>query len=410
MEQQAAELAAGAARLNKSRVYFRTRRAIIDTEGFVSSCGGARSGKTIALLQNLYELAALDWTPTVTSVVSETFPHLKRGAIRDLPVALGDLWDDTLWSKGESILRVPNRGGSDSVLEFFSADASSKVHGPARDRLFINEAQNIPYDTARHLFIRTRGLKVLDYNPTHDGWMQQRIEVRPECVTIHSTYLDNEFLPAEQVREIEANRGDTNWWRVYGEGLVGTLDGLIYPDIELIDALPDPAGLVEVWGMDFGFHDPTAIVRVLADKRRKVAYIDERCYERAMKNADIAARLAGERIPRNVRVWADCEDPKAIREIGDATGINVKACDKSAPVRSEKRKFQILWMQGWRLCITKTSLNVIRDLRNYCFEKDRDGNLTAFPIHDWSHGPDAIRYALYSEFAINAGTGIYHVR
>lgn len=396
--------------LKKSAVYYRTRKAIADTDGFVSSCGGARSGKTISILQNLYELAACDYTPTITSIVSETFPHLKRGAIRDLPVALGDLWDETLWSKGESILRVPNRGNTESILEFFSADASSKVHGPARDRLFLNEAQNIPYDTARHLFIRTRGLKLLDYNPTHDGWMQQRVECRPECVTIHSTYKDNDYLSPEQIREIEANQADANWWRVYGLGLVGTLEGQIYPEFDLIDEMPPADGLRESYGVDFGFtFDPTAIVRVLADTGRKRLYIDEVAYERGMLNSAIAAVLAGRDISRWVHIWADAAEPKSIAEIGAACGLNVLACDKSAPVRSDRLKFQIQWMQGWRLSVTKRSLNWIKEARNYTWEKDRDGNLTDRPIDKWNHLMDATRYAAFSELAGNEGSGQYNL-
>lgn len=396
--------------LKKSAVYYKTRRAILDTDGFVSSCGGARSGKTISILQNLWELCACDYEPTITSVVSETFPHLKRGAIRDLPVALGPYWDETAWSKGESILRIPNRGGTESILEFFSADASAKVHGPARDRLFINEAQNIEYDTARHLFIRTRGLKIIDYNPTHDGWMQQQIESRPECRTIHSTYKDNEFLPPEQVREIEANMNDKNWWRVYGLGLVGTLDGLIYPDFELIDGMPDGEQLREVWGLDFGFtHDPTAIVRVLADTGRKVAYIEQRAYQTGMLNRDIAAVLAGAGIPRSVDIWADAAEPKSIAEIAGATGLKVQACDKSAPVRSDRLKFQLQWMQGWRLRVCKSSLDLIHELRNYCWQKDRDGNVTGTPIDTFNHALDAMRYALFSEFAGREGAGQYTI-
>lgn len=396
--------------LKKSKVYYKTRKAICDTDGFVSSCGGARSGKTIGILQNLFELAACDYTPTITSIVSETFPHLKRGAIRDLPVALGDLWDETAWSKGESILRVPNRGGTESILEFFSADAPAKVHGPARDRLFLNEAQNIPYETARHLFIRTRGLKLLDYNPTHDGWMQQKIETRPECVTIHSTYKDNDYLTPEQIREIEANENDANWWRVYGLGLVGSLEGLIYPDFELIDTLPSADGLREIYGVDFGFtHDPTAIVRVLADTGRKVAYVEQICYQTGMLNTDIAATLNGQNIGRHVAIWADAAEPKSIAEIGAATGLRVQACDKSAPVRSDRLKFQIQWMQGWKLRVSKSSLDIIHELRNYCWAKDRDGQMTDHPIDTFNHALDAMRYALYTELAGNEAAGQYNL-
>lgn len=380
-------------------VYDRLVDAVGRTDRFVSSCGGTRSGKTFAALQLIYKLALADKRPTITSVVSETFPHLKRGAIRDFGEVLGGLFDAECWSRGESVYTLPNG----SIIEFFSADSPAKVHGPARDRLFLNEVQNIPWEIARQLFVRTRGLVLMDYNPTHEGWVQQQIEPRPECVTIHSTYKDNSFLSAEQVREIEANQGDANWWRVYGLGLVGSLEGLIYPDFQMVDGMPDASmdRWREVWGIDFGFSDPTAIVRCLADPGRKMAYLDEVCYERAMKNEHIIAALARQGIAKHINIWADCEDPRSIKEIGDATGLKILPCTKDAPVKSEKRKFQIQWMQGWRFFVTKSSLNLIRDLRNYCYAKDRDGNLTDSPIHEWSHGPDAMRYALYSEFAGN---------
>lgn len=386
-------------------VYDRLVDAVGKTDRFVSSCGGTRSGKTFAALQFIYKLALADKRPTITSVVSETFPHLKRGAIRDFAEVLGDLWDEDCWSKGEYIYTLP--GGSQ--IEFFSADSPAKVHGPARDRLFLNEVQNIPWEIARQLFVRTRGLVLMDYNPTSDFWVQRQIEPRPECVTIHSTYKDNSFLSPEQVREIEANKGDANWWRVYGLGLVGSLEGLIYPDFELIDAMPGGDGLKESWGMDFGFtHDPTAIVRLLADVGRKRLYINEICYETGMKNGDIAEVLMRYDIPRWVNIWADAAEPKSIAEIGDITGLNIRACDKSAPVRSERLKFQIQWMQGWRLFVTKSSLNWIKEARNYTWAKDRDGNLTDHPVDIFNHALDATRYGAFSEYA-GQNTGDYTI-
>ena len=390
--------------MNYTPVYDRTMDAIIATDRFVSSCGGTRSGKTYANLQAIFELAVQDRKPSITSVVSETFPHLKRGAIRDFQVALGDYWDESCWSKGEYIYRFPHNG---SVIEFFSADSPAKVHGPARDRLFLNEVQSIPYEIARQLFVRTRGLIILDYNPTHSFWVNEQIETRPECVTIHSTYKDNPFLSPEQVAEIEANRHDRNWWQVYGEGKVGTLEGLIY-SFDQVDEMPEPDGFRETWGIDFGFtHDPTAIVRVLAHTGRKEAFVDEIDYRTGMMNGDIADVLKERGIGRHVHVWADAAEPKSIAEIGAASGCNIRPCDKSAPVRSDRLKFQLLWMQGWRLYVTKRSLNVIRELRNYTWAKDRDGRLTDQPVDVFNHALDAMRYALYSELAGNENAGQY---
>lgn len=384
-------------------VYYRTMDAIAQTQRFVSSCGGTRSGKTFANLQAIFQLAAADEVPSLTSVVSETFPHLKRGAIRDFPSAIGaDLWDESAWSKGGYIYTLPNG----SQIEYFSADATSKVHGPARDRLFLNECQNIPYEIARQLFVRTRGLIIMDYNPTASFWGNEQIETRPDCVTIHSTYKDNSFLTAEQIREIEANQHDTNWWKVYGLGEFGTLEGLIY-SFELIDEMPLAGGLREVYGMDFGFtHDPTAIVRVLADTGRKVAYVDEIAYKTGMLNSDISAALAECDIPKHVHIWADAAEPKSIAEIGRDTGLNIRASNKSAPTRGSRLTFQLQWMQGWRLYITKASTNIIREARNYTWAKDRDGNLVNEPIDTWNHALDAMRYALYSECAGASGNYI----
>ena len=398
--------------MTTTRVTMMTSDAIRRTARYVSSCGGTRSGKTFAMLQCILALAEMDTRPTITSVVSETFPHLKRGAIRDFKAIIGERWDEAAWSQSNNAYTLPNG----SVIEFFSADSPAKVHGPARDRLFLNEVQNIPFDTARQLFVRTRKLILMDYNPTHSFWADQRIEVRPDCVTIHSTYLDNvdwetgdTTLSPEQVAEIESNRDDRNWWTVYGEGKVGTLEGLIY-DFEMIDAMPTDGSLREVYGMDFGFtNDPTAIVRVLADTGRKILYVDERCYRTRMLNADIAAFLAADGVTRAVEVIADCAEPKSIEDIA-RNGFRITPCDKDAPVRSEKRVFQIHWLQGWKLRVTKDSVNLIRELRNYTWAQDRDGNPLNVPIDGFDHCLDALRYATWTKFADGEGNYIIGFR
>ena len=386
-------------------VYERTMDAICRTGRYVSSCGGTHSGKTIANLQAIFELAAQDKSATLTSVVSETFPHLKRGAIRDFPLAVGDYFNPLYWNKSESIYTFPHNGAQ---IEFFSADAPGKVHGQARDRLFLNEVQNIPHEIARQLFIRTRGLILLDYNPTASFWCNETIEPREDCVTIHSTYKDNSFLTPEQVAEIEANKGDANWWKVYGLGEFGSLEGVIY-DFDLIDEMPDKGGLREIYGMDFGFtHDPTAVVHVLADTGRKEAFVEQVAYRTGMLNRDISAVLQGAGIPRHVHIWADAAEPKAIAEIGSDTGLQVVACNKGAPTTHSRLTFQLQWMQGWRLHFTKASVDLIKEARNYTWAKDRDGRLLNEPIDNWNHALDAMRYALYSELATQA-TGNYSI-
>lgn len=387
---------------------------------YLDSEGGTRSGKTYACLQLLILLSMYDLKPTITSVVSESLPHLKRGAIRDFKeIMAGEgIWDAARWNDTDKVYTFPNG----SIIEFFGVDSAPKVHGPKRWRLFINEAQNISYEVARQLFVRTMGVVFIDYNPTHEFWAHTRIRTSGRAYCVHSTYRDNPYLSPEQVAEIERNRNDRNWWQVYGEGQIGTLEGLVY-SFELVDAMPPrntgkpqrekteaelyADSLEEVQGLDFGFtNDPTARVQIYADKRRKAAYIRQRCYRHGMKNHDIAEDMRSDGVDGMTEIYADCAEPKSIAEIQDE-GFNVIACDKDAPVKSDKLKFQLLWVQGWTLYVTSDSLDLIRELRNYTWAKDRDGNMMNYPIGEYNHALDAMRYALWTKYAQNYGFGEY---
>lgn len=388
-------------------VYYRTVDAVGRTSRFVSSGGGTRSGKTYSNLQIIYQLALMDKTPTITSVVSETFPHLKRGAIRDFRDALGDVWEEACWSKGSSIYELHNG----SVIEFFSADAPAKVHGPARDRLFLNEAQNIPYETARQLFVRTKGLIIIDYNPVRSFWADQLVEPRDNCVSIRSTYKDNGFLTPQQVAEIEANRGDANWWRVYGEGKVGTLEGLIFPDFEQVDALPDADGFAECYGLDYGYtNDPTVVIRILIHSGRKELWLDELVYERGLVNApipgtdrpSIVQRLRENGVQEHgAPLFADSAEPKT-NDVLAGYGWNVVGSYKG-----RRKAEQLQELRGWRLKVTKRSVNLIRELRGYTWQKDRDGNSLNEPIGVNDHAMDAFRYGAFTWLTEYAQQGVY---
>ena len=412
--------------MRTTRVFDITSSAWLKKPRYISSCGGTRSGKTFSIIQLLY-LQCLgeerrNAPPTINSIVSESMPHLKRGAIRDFKTILqGEgIWSDEKWSETDKYYRFSNG----SIIEFFSIDNAGKVYGSARDNLFINECQHIDYEIARQLFVRTRGRIILDYNPTNHFWVMDKIECKDNCIRVHSTYKDNGFLTPEQVREIEDNQDDKNWWKVFGEGKEGTLDGLIY-DFEQIDHMPPKDSdkpqaqktaeelyadsLQEIQGLDFGFtNDPTARVQVFADPKRKHAYIRERCYRTHMQNKHIIEDLKEDNVGRRVEIFADCAEPKSIQDIIDG-GFNVTACDKDAPVKSDKLKFQIQWMQGWKFFVTKDSLNLIEELRNYTWAKDKDGNLLNQPIDKFNHSLDALRYALWTKYGKNAGQGQYSI-
>ena len=378
----------------------------------VDSRGGTRSTKTYSALQFLFFLAVSCAKKLVISVVSETLPHLKKGAIRDFEEILrnegyiaGSLKDDKRWNSSDRTMTFANG----TIIEFFSADSPGKVHGPSRDILFINEGQNIRWETANQLMLRTRDFVIVDYNPTHEFWAHLKIATDRRFRTIVSTYKDNRFLTPGQIEDIEKGKEDANWWRVYGLGLTGQLEGVIY-EFEQVDEMPDHTpgdNLIELQGLDFGFtNDPTARVRILADWRKRIAWVQQRCYDVAMQNKHIIADLERDGVSPYVPIYADCAEPKSIADIQDA-GYNVIACDKDAPVKSDKLKFQLQWMQGWKLYVTKDSLDLIREQRNYTWKKDKDGKPLNEPIDKFNHALDAMRYALWTHFGKEAGSGQY---
>lgn len=405
-----------------SGVYWKIYEAAKKRPRYISNKGGTRSTKTYSTLQFLHLLIpAVDKAGDITSVVSESFPHLKKGAIRDFESIIGHpLKGDSHWNETEHTWTYDNG----AKLEFFSADNSDKVHGSQRKRLFVNEANHIEWEIFRQMAVRTSSIIFFDYNPASVCWIQEKIECKENCILIKSTYKDNPFLTAEQVREIEDNKDDEIWWKVYGQGLEGTLDGLIY-EFEQIDRLP-PKGvdkpesektdeekyadtLVEIHGLDFGFtNDPTARVQIYADPKRKHLYVRERCYQTHMQNKHIIEDLNADNVGKYVEIFADCAEPKSIKDIQDG-GFRVVACDKDAPVKSDKLKFQLQWMQGWKLHVTKDSLNLINELRNYVWLKDKDGNPMNIPIDKFNHLLDAMRYAVWTKWGKNAGQGEYHV-
>lgn len=388
-----------------TRTFDKICTALGGSPRFIDNRGGARSGKTIAEMQVAAILAQADRTPTVTTVGSDTLPHLKVGAIRDFKFAMEDLglWDESRWSKSSSLYTFQ----SGSVIEFYGInDATGKALGPARDRLILNEANLLQWDVVRQMLARTSGLVMYDYNPAAPFWGTEEIPKRDRYALVHSTYVDNQYIPDEVRREIEANRDTGNWWRVYGLGLIGRVEGQVF-DFVPVDAMPDPAGYKESWGLDFGFaHDPTTVIRCLIHTGRREIYADEMLWQTGMTNPEIAAALKGMGIGRRgsgPTVHADAAEPKSIAEIA-SRGLDVVACDKRTPVREQ---LQIL--RAWKIYVTRRSVHLLDEGRKYLYKQRPDGTFTHEPIDFFNHGMDALRYAA-GPYAINAGYGIYHVR
>jgi len=346
--------------------------------------GGTGAGKTIGIIAVLIDLAQRDEKPTVTSVVSESFPHLKRGAMLDFLNLMKEhgYFREERWNKTDYVYTFE----TGSRIEFFSVDQPGKVRGPRRDRLFINEANNISFETFEQLEIRTNEFIFLDYNPVSEFWVFDKVLNRPDVDYIKLTYLDNEGLDQRIINTIEQRKNRKGWWQVYGLGELGEVEGKIYKDWQIIDEIPHEARL-ERYGLDYGYeNDPTSIVAVYYYNGGYI--FDEITYQKGLLNKQIADILLN--LPSAI-VVADAAEPKSNDEL-KAYGLTV--------IPSQKGQGSVLrgiqFVQSQRCSVTKRSVNIIKEYRNYLWQVDKDGRIINEPEHQWSHSMDAIRYAMAS--------------
>lgn len=347
--------------------------------------GGTSASKTISILIGLIEYAQKDKTPTLTSVVSESMPHLKKGCIRDFKDILKshNAWKESEWAETDKIYTFANG----SQIEFFGADQADKLRGGRRHRLFINECNNVSFNAFEELEVRTKEFVYLDWNPVSEFWLEQEVLGKRDDVDfIKVNYLGNEAIDEETKKSIETRKHRKGWWQVYGLGELGDVEGKIYSNWQIIDDIPHEARL-ERFGVDFGYtNDPTAIISVSYYNGGYI--LDEILYQKGLSNKQIADTLANQ---HSALVIADSAEPKSIDEIR-SFGINIQPAEKGKD--SVRQGVQLV--QDQQISVTKRSVNVIKEYRNYLWETDKDGRVLNQPEHAFSHSMDAIRYAITS--------------
>lgn len=363
--------------------------------------GGSSAGKTFSILPILIDQAIKNKGLEV-SVVSESIPHLRKGAIKDFLKILKatNRYNDKQWNR--TLLTYYFSNGS--YIEFFSADQEDKVRGPRRNVLYINECNNLKFDTYHQLAIRTSHNIWLDFNPSHEFWVYQELKEQDdddvEWLTL--TYKDNEGLPDSIVKELEkamykgyhnphGNLNDesnikdrywANWWKVYGLGQLGSLEGVIFSNWDTIKEVPKGARYVGT-GLDFGYtNDPSAIVDVYEWNGKRI--VDLVLYAKKQSNDMLYEALR----TRSREVWADSAEPKSIDYLFNK-GINCKPVIKGA----DSIKYGIDLMQEQEYLITESSVELIKEVRFYQWGVDKYGATLNKPATGQAdHAIDAWRY------------------
>jgi len=364
--------------------------------------GGTSAGKTFGILPILIDKAAKKGGLEI-SVVAESIPHLRRGALRDFLKVMKwtNRFVDDRFNK--SLLKYEFANGS--FIEFFSADVdSSKLRGGRRNILYINECNQVSFESFLELSIRTKDEIFLDYNPTAEFWVQTELEGQEDAEKIILTYKDNEALDVGIVDQIEKNikKAETsnywkNWVDVYVNGIMGKLEGIVFSNWKQIDTIPKEARLLGI-GLDFGYtNDPTSCIEIYKHNEKRI--LNEIVYQTGLLNSDIANKL-----PKDVPVYADSAEPKSIRTL-QLAGITIKGVTKGR----DSINYGIDVMQRENYLVTSNSTNLIKELRSYCWDTDKTGKRLNKPVDNYNHAIDAVRYHEMETLGMNKNYGSYNV-
>ena len=352
--------------------------------GFPIICneGGSRSGKTYSIIQLLCGIAMAK-PKTRISIVSHSLPHIKRGAFRDFKTIMQDIgwWNEDHWRATDFVYNCPNG----SYIELFGLEDEGKARGPGRDILFVNEANLVQKILFDQLAMRTTGQIFLDWNPAEFNSWVYALSDNPANKKIHSTYLDNiHNLSQNQINFIEnyKNNPDDFMWKVYGLGLRGASKEIIYPNYQLYTDAPD--GDV-VYGLDFGFTNPAAFVKVTIHDSG--IYVQELVYRSGMTTTDLATHLKQFEIGTKP-IYADAAEPKSIEEV-KRYGYNIHAADKDVWAG-------ILRVKSLPLHIHSKSVNLQNEIMGYRWLKDNNDIVKEEPVKANDHLMDAMRYAVFT--------------
>lgn len=356
----------------------------------VANQGSSRSTKTYSILQVLIVDALEQTTPSITTIARKELATLRATAMRD--------FFDIL--KNNGIYREKNHNKSEHLytigkvtFEFVGLDMPTKKRGAKRRKLFVNEANELTFEDWRQLIIRTTGQIYLDYNPSEEfHWIYDNVLTREDCEFIHSTYKDNPFLEKEIVDEIERTQyEDENFWRVYGLGERGQSVVKIYNNWKVLNNEEWEEQTKKIneinYGLDFGYNVPTALIEI--QEYEDNVFLRQLVYEKHLLNSQLINKMNELEIDSNKYVNADSAEPDKIQEIGDA-GFNVYPADKAV-------SDGILFCKRKKIFIHKDSADLIKEIKNYSWKTDRNGNVLDEPVKSNDHLMDAMRYGLYRE-------------
>lgn len=365
------------------------------TEDIIVNQGGSSSGKTYGLIQALFT-HAIEGREKIT-VVGESIPNLKAGALRDAENIVDDSIDlrklIKSYNKTDRLYTFKNG----SFMEFKSYMTPQDAKSGKRTRLFVNEANGVPYPIFFELHMRTTVRTYIDYNPNEEFWVHEKLIGQPGVKLIISDHRHNPFCLPKIREKLEAlKHQDPELFKVYARGLTGKIEGLIFRNYQIVNEVPLGAEFIACW-LDWGFtNDPTSFGKVY--RFNGELYCDELIYETGLTNQAISAKITQFGVTPQMEIVADSAEPKSIAEIRQA-GFRVSPAMKGPD--SIRASIDIL--KRVPINITQRSIGLKKEIKSYKWATDLTGKSLNEPVDFQNHSIDGIRYVALNKIGKNTG-------
>lgn len=349
--------------------------------------GGSSAGKTFGVLPILIDKCCKEPNLEV-SVVAESVPHLKKGALKDFIKIMKatNRWRESNYNATDRKYTF----GNGSYIEFFSPES---IIGSRRNILYINEAPFIKYEDYYQMAIRTSGEIFMDFNPFNEFWVHTEVLKESDSELLILTYRDNEALPVNVLQDFEQAKlksdaelksGKAGYWtnfvNVYVDGKIGTLQGAIFNNWNQINEVPKDADLI-AYGLDWGFtNDATGLIAVYKWNGKLI--VKELLYETRLTNSMLVDKMKALNIPLDADIVADSSEPKSIQDLINMGYSETKGASKG----QDSVRISINKLQEFEILVTSDSLNLIKELRGYVWLDSQK------PIDKNNHCIDPLRY------------------
>jgi phage terminase large subunit len=355
-------------------------------ETVVINVGGARSGKSFATMQYLiYKL--LSEQDRFILITRKTFPSLRVSVILPFLEMLGNLGIRYLYNKSEHLLAVNN-----NLLLFSSLDNPEKIKSTEFNYIWMEEANEFTYEDYQLLKMRlsrqtnTKNQIILTFNPV-ECYISERVMVEEKDIKIiRSNYKDNPFLSQEYKRLLEdLKHQNQTLYKIYALGEFATPEGLVYDNFEIIYSYEITEKDKVIWGLDFGYNDPTALVKLAVNTDTKQIIILDEFYQTHLTTPEIVD-IVKSKVAPNELVVCDSAEPDRIKEL-QLAGVWAVPCLKTRVTE------EINYIKTFKIKVLNYCQNTIKELKSYTW-KEKNGRWLDEPVDFANHALDAMRYAV----------------